>query len=297
MDISFIETFYWAATLKSVSAAAQRMHIVPQAASSRIRALELELGVGLTDKTARGNFRLTPTGEKFARDAEALLRLWRELRSSYPAQHSIPMSLRIGTIESALSGWIIPWIAHLTRQNPSVTLQITTETSEALGELLEKGRLDIIVSAEGVYQEAVRTSQLPSMPMTFVGHRASHTQDNYTLTELVSGPLMTFQRRSQPYVKLCELLAKHGLDASQVHALSSISAMLQLIRSGFGVAALPRAAIEGLARDQGFIPLPCAAALPELPLYVSWRTDPASDALDTVAQDLIEFVAVRSGGA
>lgn len=40
MNLRFVEAFHWAAALKSVTAAAQKLHITQSALSSRIAALE-----------------------------------------------------------------------------------------------------------------------------------------------------------------------------------------------------------------------------------------------------------------
>jgi DNA-binding transcriptional LysR family regulator len=53
---------------------------------------------------------------------------------------------------------------------------------------------------------------------------------------------LTFQRGSQPHVALLDLCRKQGVEAPRVHNISSISAMVQLVESGFGVATLPHAA-------------------------------------------------------
>jgi DNA-binding transcriptional LysR family regulator len=289
MNLTFVETFYWAAVLKSVSDAAKKMNIVPQAASQRIRGLEDELGVPLLDRHARV-FRLTQAGEHFRKDAERLLRLWREIQPNYCAKPSTAATLRIGAIESVLHSWLIPWIERVRAQRPTITFQLTTETSPALQELVVRGSLDLVVGAEAVYEESVRTYELPSMPMVFVGRRQQHTQASYTLVELASYELLTFQRSSQPYIKLLELLAKHNLQAAQVHAISSISAMLQLVVKGFGVATLPMAAVESLSDAQGLVPLCCESELEVLPLFASWRTDPGCEAVDSIARSMVAFV-------
>jgi DNA-binding transcriptional LysR family regulator len=289
VNLTFIATFYWAAALKSNVDAAKKMNIVPQGVSTRIKALEDELGVKLIDRSARG-FRLTQDGERFRKDAERFMRLWDEIKPSYGDKQQMSVTLSVGTIESVLHSWLIPWIERVRSQRPSLALQLTTETSPALEELVRRGSLDLVVSAEAVYEEGVRTHELPAMPMAFVGHQNHHVQECYTLKQLAACELLTFQRGSQPYMKLLELLAKHELQATQVHAISSISAMLRLVETGFGVAALPMAAIEGFPQSQGLLPLRCDATLTLLPLYASWRTGPGCEAVDAIAESLIAFV-------
>ena len=50
MNLRFVEAFYWIASLKSISRAAEKLHLTQSAMSSRISTLEDELGVLLLDR-------------------------------------------------------------------------------------------------------------------------------------------------------------------------------------------------------------------------------------------------------
>jgi DNA-binding transcriptional LysR family regulator len=50
MNLRFVEAFYWVASLKSVTRAAEKLFLTQSAMSSRIAALEEELGVLLLDR-------------------------------------------------------------------------------------------------------------------------------------------------------------------------------------------------------------------------------------------------------
>jgi DNA-binding transcriptional LysR family regulator len=58
MNLRFVEAFYWVTTLRSVSRAAEKLFITQSAMSSRIAALEEELGTLLLDRRDK-SFRLT----------------------------------------------------------------------------------------------------------------------------------------------------------------------------------------------------------------------------------------------
>ena len=64
MNLRFVEAFYWVVSLKSVSRAAEKLHITQSAMSSRIAALEEELCVLLLDRRDK-QFRLTVAGLRF----------------------------------------------------------------------------------------------------------------------------------------------------------------------------------------------------------------------------------------
>ena len=127
------------------------------------------------------------------------------------------------------------------------------------------------------------------MDMTFVGSPLLHKKRNYSVAELADMELLTFQKGSQPHVTLLDLFKRHKLEPKKVHAISSISAMVQLVQGGFGVALLPRAAV---ARLQGFAklkPLAVDAKVEALPIHASYRIDPTSDSVAVVVQSALAF--------
>ena len=74
-----------------------------------------------------------------------------------------------------------------------------------------------------------------------------------------------------------------------MHAISSISAMVQLVQGGFGVALLPRAAV---ARMKGFAqlkPLVVDTKMEALPIHASYRIDPSSDSVEVVLESALAF--------
>ena len=107
------------------------------------------------------------------------------------------------------------------------------------------------------------------------------------LAELAAeNELLTFQRGSQPQVALLDLCRRHGIEAPRLHAISSISAMVE---QGFGIATLPKAAVLRLAGRRPLALLHCDVELPPLPMHLSWRDDPGSP----VAAQAAESVLVR----
>ena len=72
MNLRFLETFVWVARLKSFRLTAQKLFTTQAAVSSRIAALEADLGVKLLLRDSRG-VSLTPEGSKVLEHAERML--------------------------------------------------------------------------------------------------------------------------------------------------------------------------------------------------------------------------------
>jgi DNA-binding transcriptional LysR family regulator len=300
VNLRFVEAFYWVATLKSVTRAAEKLFLTQSAMSSRIAALEEELGVLLLDRRDK-QFRMTTAGTRFLVYAQRLLELQREAKAEMGSGEALAVSLRIGAIESVLHAWLIPWMEQLRTQHPALELELSVETTPILLEQMRRGTLDLAFAAQPTVSDGVRARALPSMEMVFVGSASLHRRRRYTLAELAELELLTFQRGSLPHVALLDLFRAARVEPRRVHTISSVSAMLQMAQGGFGVATLPREAVQHLFVVADLRELPCDARLQPLPIHASYRSDPSTQAVETVMRSAQAFVeawsAVREGTA
>lgn len=290
MNQRFVEAFYWVATLKSMTRAAEKLFMTQSAISSRVSALEEELGILLIDRRDRQQFALTNAGLRFLNYAERLMTLHRQLRDELGTEDSGVHLLRVGAIESVLHTWLIPMLQHLRSSHPNLQLELTVEITPVLVEAVKRGNLDLVFAAQSITAPGIRTRLLPAMEMVFVGAKSMKRREPYTLAEIVSHDMMTFQRGSQPHVALLEQLRGEGLEPPRLHTVSSIPAMVHLIESGFGIATLPIIAANKLMRQHEIAILPCETALSPLPVQASYRFDPGSSSLLAVVQDALKYI-------
>ncbi|NRF70668.1 LysR family transcriptional regulator [Aquincola sp. S2] len=290
MNLRFVEAFYWAVSLKSVTRAAEKLFITQSALSSRIAALEEELGVLLLDRRDK-QFRVTVVGTRFFGYAQRLLELQRQIKGELGSDSARAQLLRIGAIESVVHSWLTEWLQQMRVDHPAFELELTVETTPLLTEQVRRGTLDLVFAALPAGGEGIRTRALQPMEMVFVGHAVLHPRKRYALADLARFELLTFQRASQPYVALLDMFRSGGIEPPRVHAISSISAMVQLVEGGFGIATLPRVAAERLAQRQPLRVLNCTDALSPLPLHASYREDPTS----TITLAALEAAAAFAG--
>ncbi|MBI5719454.1 MAG: LysR family transcriptional regulator [Burkholderiales bacterium] len=294
MNLRFVEAFYWAVMLKSVTRASEKLFVTQSAMSSRIAALEEELGVLLLDRRDK-QFRLTAAGARFHRHAERLLNLQREIRSELGSGGAARESvLRVGVIESVLHSWLIEWVQALRAEQPALQLELTVETTPVLMDQMRRGTADLVLAALAVEGQGIETRALAPMPMVFVGRKAGRMAGRRpprrTLAELTGeSELLTFQRGSQPHVALLAQCRKHGIDAPRVHCISSISAMVELVEQGFGIATLPAAAVARLALHRPLAAVRTDVELQPLPIHLSWRDDPATPLVARAAESALVF--------
>jgi DNA-binding transcriptional LysR family regulator len=289
MNLRFVEAFYWVASLKSVTRAAEKLFLTQSAMSSRIASLENELGVLLLDRRDK-QFRLTVAGARFFTYAQRLLELQREVKAEMGSGAPLAVSMRIGAIESVLHSWLIPWIEKLRADHPALELELTVETTPILVEQVGRGTQDLVFAAMPAAADGVRTRSLPAMEMVFMGNAQLHRKRRYALADLGQGEVLTFQRGSQPHVTLLDRFRQAGVEPRRVHTISSISAMAQLVQGGFGVATLPSQAVKRLLASPDLRQLPCDTVLQPLPIHASYREDPSSRAIETVVKSAMRFI-------
>ncbi len=290
MNLRFVEAFYWVATLQSVSRAAEKLFITQSAMSARIAALEDELGTVLLYRRDK-QFRLTFAGQRFLKHAARLLELQRDIKLEMGGDAPVEVQMRIGAIESVLHSWLIPWVEHLRAEYPALELELSVETTPVLIELVRRGALDIVFTASPANAEGVRTKTMPAMEMAFLGNARTHRKRVYHMADFAEMELMTFQRGSHPHLALVDQLKAANVQPRKVHAISSISAMVQLVQSGFGVATLPLAAARRLPDMAGLKILRCDTPLPPLPIHANYRVDPSSGHADLVLKSALSFAA------
>ncbi len=94
------------------------------------------------------------------------------------------MALKVGAFESASHSWLMDWVHSVHKANPSLSLELTVETSPVLVDLLVRGTLDLVIAALPATGSGVRSLALPSMEMAFVGHVEHHRRRRWSTAQL-----------------------------------------------------------------------------------------------------------------
>ncbi|ADU36412.1 LysR family transcriptional regulator [Variovorax paradoxus] len=107
----------------SLSAAARSLDVTPPALSMRLRKLEVTLGLSLATRTAR-RLSLTAEGERFAREAAALLGQIEGLRESMQRDdRRLTGTLRIAAPFGYGRQYVAPMLARFARLHPGLRIQ------------------------------------------------------------------------------------------------------------------------------------------------------------------------------
>lgn len=239
MNLRFLEAFYWIAKLGSFSAAASKMHATPAAISERIRTLEEDLGVRVFERDSR-KVSLTQPGQRLLPYAEQMLSLRDAMKESVRDGAAQTGIIGIGVIESVVHTWLPELLRELNQVYPGITIELYSESTPRLKEELLADHLDLAILAAEVEGEMFESMPLGSDPMLWVAHPAiaAGVADAKAFEALLTRqPVMTFMRDTPAYHDVRRALAP--VIGVRVNPFSSIAAIVSVLCSGYGIAALP----------------------------------------------------------
>lgn len=157
MNLRFLETFVWVARLKSFRLTAEKLFSTQASISSRIAALEDELGTRLFLRDSKG-VSLTPEGQKVLEYAERMIDTMQDLKQSISDTGNIQGRIRVGAMDTVIHTWLSPFVTRVMERYPAVEIELTADTARNLNEQLLKGYLDIVFQTDMVNGDSVRKS-------------------------------------------------------------------------------------------------------------------------------------------
>lgn len=151
MDINLARTFLAVVETGSFVDAAARIFVTQSTVSMRIKALEVELGKTLFERSKAGA-QLTPAGAQFQQHALALVRVWEHARLEISLPAGYRAAVTVGGQYSLWDGFLLQWVAAMRARAPDVAIRTQTGYSDSLMHRLSEGTLDLGV----MYRPQVR---------------------------------------------------------------------------------------------------------------------------------------------
>lgn len=149
MDLYQLKTFVAVAKERSITRAAERVHLSQPAVSAQIKALEDALGLTLFDRTARG-MTLTTEGERLLLKAEQILAAHQDLMDEATRiKGKLTGKLRLGAGSNSNNEAIGRLLTVLSERSPEVEVVLKHGASVEILAGLRNGTLDAGLYNEG----------------------------------------------------------------------------------------------------------------------------------------------------
>lgn len=298
MNLRFLETFVWVARLKSFRLTAEKLFSTQASISSRIAALESELGVQLFLRDSRG-VTLTAEGVRVLEYAEQVMDTMQAMKQAISQPGEAGGLIRVGAMDTVVHTWLSPFVARLMERYPSVEIELTADTARNLCEQLHKGYLDLVFQTDMLRSDTVRNQALARFAVNWVvSSRSLLNRPYHSLEALSSERIITFSKNSRPHQDLLNLLHTGNIQNPRVSCVNSVAAMTRLIRDGFGVGALPAALVVDELADGSLALVEGVPELPPMDIVATWRTGVGlelSENLVALAQRVVAEFAQQAG--
>ena len=243
----------------SVSKAAAQLNMAVSAASRRLRLLEEEVGATLVVRQAHG-VEPTMAGATALRYAETVLRLSDGLSASMREfQEGVRGRVRVCASSSALVHRLANDLAHFSKANPEIRIDLEELTSVDTIAFLGRGQTDL-----GVFIRGVNTHGLITYPYAqdrlALAVRKDHPlagQARVKFAQILNEDWVALEVSSAIYRLMNERVRELGQVLKIRVQVRSFEVMCQMIQYGLGVGIMPGDALRPMASalDLCLVPL------------------------------------------
>ncbi len=242
MNFKRLETFVWVATLGSFRKAAERLCTTQPAISSRIAALEEELGAKLfVREVGPGPVALTAKGKELLPYAEKIIFMSEQLRIKANLPLSLSGILRLGVSETIVHTWLPDFFSRLHTDMPNLDVEMTVDVTSNLRAGLLDRSLDLAFLMGPVSDLSIADRELCTFPLLWVASPELELPKRLLyLEELVKWPIITYARTTKPFAEISQRFRELDGPPVRFFSSSSLSACHRLTLDAVGVSTLPQ---------------------------------------------------------
>ena len=239
MELKALRTFAKVATVGTIGGASKELHCVQSNVTTRIKALEAELGISLFNR-GRSGMTLTAAGEAFLPHAHEVIAAEERARAAVDAFGSAVKHLRIGSMESTLAVRLPGILSTLRRLNPELRLHLHSGPTEELIEKLLRDQVDIALVGGKFTHPDLKGYPLFAEEMVMVSAASLETPD-----DLRSKPVIVFKQGCSYRDYTRRWMRMSGLAPNDTFELGTLDGILGCVASEVGITCLPRSVVEG----------------------------------------------------
>lgn len=254
MEIKQLQHFSRIAEIGNLTRAATVLGLTQAALSRQVAQLEAELGTELFRRNGRGLV-LTDAGQRLLDHVPNILRqialAERAVRgSTAPVQGTLVLGLPPSLARTV----VLPLIDAFRERLPEVTLRTVDGLSANLVELVGIGKLDCAVVYNQPQSDAAELRLLADEDLYLVsGSKTSRAGKalprTLTLADVASLPLVTAGNANAVHAVLATAMAVVGLKPQVVHEIENLTAILDLVRKGYGSSVIPLSGVHSCIGD------------------------------------------------
>ena len=257
---------------RSVTGAADRLHLTPSAMSRALGRLRKATGDQILVRTGR-TMTPTPLALEIGAEVHALVQRAHTMLSATRTLDLANLD-RTFTVRmhDAIANFVAPdLVAQVRGKAPGVRLRFLAETSSDTNEL-RYGQVDLVVgagrsAAPEIRYETVAHDQL----VIAVGGEHAGARNGLTIDQYTQADHVTVSRRGRLRDPIDDLLEARGLRRRVVATVPTATAALRLARDSDVVVAVPKHMLRAMTDELGLRLHPLPFDVPPLPVTIGWH--------------------------
>jgi DNA-binding transcriptional LysR family regulator len=286
-DLTDLRLFVLTAEERNITRAAAGRHLSLAAASARIKSLELQAGLPLLYREARG-VRLTPAGEAFLHHARGVLLQSEQLRADMQEYAGgLRGHLRVFANTTAVTDFLPEILPGFLAGHPKINIDLQEKPNAEIARGVLDARADIGIVAGKVDTlglQAIHFSTDRLVLATAKNHRFARRK-KIAFSETLDEDAVGMQQGSTLQTFLGQVVDSLGKPLKLRIQLSSFDAMCRMIGAGVGVGIVPESAARRNQVSMGIALIELNDAWSVRERYILVRD---RDALPRYAQALIK---------
>ena len=255
MDINYelYKVFYYVASSLSFSAASKQLFISQSAVSQSIKTLEKKLGQPLCIRSTK-KVQLTPAGKVLLKHIEPAMNLIQRGENQLLDSTTLGLGqLHIGASDTICRYFLVPYLKQFHKKFPNVPIKVTNATSLSCVDLLEQGKVDLIVTnfPNSRLNHSYIQKTVLNFSDVFIANPSYFdlTTQEVSLADLQQYPILMLDRKSTTSEYLHNLFLQHQLELVPEIELSSNDLLIDLAKIGLGIAFIPDYCLTRQSRD------------------------------------------------
>ncbi|MGO4381008.1 LysR family transcriptional regulator [Pseudoduganella sp. RAF53_2] len=288
-DLTDLRLFIHIAEQKSLTRAAERMHISLAAASNRIKELETRFGTRLLYRENKG-VQLSPAGETLLAHAQAFMQQVERLKSDMQQYNNgIKGHIRIFANTTAVTEFMPEVLGQFLSRHPQVNVALEERLNQDIIRGIQEGTADIGIAAgpvSGAGLEIINFSTDRLVLAAAPDHPLAQVKE-ISFAETLDYQHIGLHEGSTLQHFLSRIAAETGQRLQLRIQVRGFEAMCRMVENNVGVAILPHSSAVRLSRTMRL-------ALVELkePWAVRERSVVVQklDALPAYARELVDFI-------
>ena len=255
MDINYelYKVFYYVASSLSFSEASKKLFISQSAVSQSIKTLEKKLDQPLFIRSTN-KVQLTPAGQVLFKHIEPAMNLIARGENQLLDSTTLGLGqLHIGASDTICRYFLVPYLKKFHKTYPNVPIKVTNATSIQCVDLLEQGKVDMIITnfPNGYLNHSYIRKTVADFSDVFIANpNYFHLkQKQISYQELNQYPIMMLDRHSTTSEFLRNVFLQHQLELVPEIELSSNDLLLDLAKIGLGIAFVPDYCVPANTKD------------------------------------------------